>query len=112
MRRRDDSTDELVKETPPHETDAELHDPHGTVDLVSHAAASSNEVNLNVFLGLLIPSTVVGMSGAIMLQASNVYLSRAVGHYNDDLFRRLDAASGGRTALPGRHLGLSWTRSF
>ncbi len=51
-----------------------------------------------LFWGMLIPGAVVGIGGGIMMQGANGYLSDAIQHYNDDLYRRL---SGGRRVMLG-----------
>jgi hypothetical protein len=60
------------------------------------------------FWGMLIPAAVAGITGGMLMQGANGYLSDAIQHHNDDLAARL---GGGRAAF-GRGLGLAYRGQF
>jgi len=62
-----------------------------------------------LFWAMIIPGGVIGISGGLMMQGANGYLSDAVGEYNRELARRL---SGGSAAVPGRSFWLSLRAAF
>lgn len=74
-------------------------------DVLIDKSLSGNSIK-PLFWAILVPSTVVGMTGGLMLQGANGYLSDAIEHYNNDLYRRLAAETA------GRRIGLSWRTSF
>lgn len=51
-----------------------------------------------LFWAMFLPGLVGSMTGAVMMQGANGYLSDAVGHYNADLARKLEQQSTGRAA--------------
>jgi hypothetical protein len=59
-----------------------------------------------LFWGLLGTGTALGLAGGFMIQFSSSNLSRAVGHYNDDLHQRLR----GQTSSNG--VSLRWRAQF
>jgi hypothetical protein len=89
-------------------------------DLVLLANGSSSVVGKNtrgeinsvkpLYWGLLLPGTVLGLSGAIAMQGANAYLSDAIDEYNADLANRLKG--GVANSSPTRSFGLGIRSAF
>ena len=88
-------------------------------DIVLLATGSNSVVNRNalgdiesvkpLFWGLFISGTVIGISGGIVMQGANSYLSDAVDQYNEDLANRLKA---GASSAPARRAFMSIRGAF
>jgi hypothetical protein len=68
------------------------------LDETTQGLVVEREVN-TLFWGLFIGGAVVGMTGGVMMQGANGYLSDAVIHHNDALYRQLSASRQGRRVV-------------
>ena len=75
-------------------------------DVFTYSSAEGGGIK-PLFWGMLIPAAVVGLTGGLLMQGANGYLSDAVSQRNGDLAKRLRGH-----APSGRTVGLTFRRAF